>query len=189
LITNSQSSTLGTTYAEACQHKLNSLWGGSEDDYRKGRKKDTKIDLGGLPVNTAKASNLFFTVLWEAKQQANKMCSSRGLLVPSTKVSRVFSPSLWASSIYPLILPCLSRSGNLPTIHGLSFKEEEEEEEEEGFALHSSLAEQKATNSGRQNGKKNVQSGGRWHQIHCTGPYTHTHMHAHAQMNSERGIS
>lgn len=96
------------------------------------RYRDKRYIQKGYPVNIA-APSLFLiaflypTVPWEAKPQARRhngwhihrisvpiQISSGSLPAPSTKVNRKSSPSPWASSASPLIVPCISRPGNLP---------------------------------------------------------------------------
>lgn len=120
------------------------LWGSSENDYRKDRKKkkdsETKVrNWEGCPVSIVAASSLillgsiYFTVSWETKSQASRdngwcifdICihleTSLFLLIPSPKMNRTRSPLPWASSISALILLCVSRPGNPSADPGLTW--------------------------------------------------------------------
>lgn len=122
--------------------KVEQFWGraGESKDGNKIERKTQRqaLELGGLQVCTTPAPNVFlialiyFTVSWETKSQANRdhgwqtldICTypqiSLLLPVPSSKIDRTFSPLIWASSVTPLIVPCISRPGNLPEDPGLT---------------------------------------------------------------------
>ena len=66
---------------------------------------------------------IYFTVLSETMSQTSRdkgwhtldICSH----AETTKINRTFSPLPWASGVAPLIVPCVSRPGNLPADSGL----------------------------------------------------------------------
>lgn len=90
-----------------------------------------ETDMVGLQVITTPAVGVFliaFFILQYHEKQSHKpvlticwnihvrhLFPSNNLPVPSTKVNRTFSPSPWASSTPPLIVPYISKLGNLPT--------------------------------------------------------------------------